>query len=78
MNFENTLNKYKQKLIYDDLIPLKISGLNLNKGMFKKIAEKDFLLHTPYQKFLYIINFLIEASIDPKVKKIFITREKTY
>ena len=70
MNFPSLGRK---KLIYDDLIPLKISGLNLNKGMFKKIAEKDFLLHTPYQKFLYIINFLIEASIDPKVKKIFIT-----
>lgn len=70
MNFPSLGRK---NLIYDDLIPLKISGLNLNKGMFKKIAEKDFLLHTPYQKFLYIINFLIEASIDPKVKKIFIT-----
>ena len=70
MNFPSLGRK---KLIYDDLIPLKISGLSLNKGMFKKIAEKDFLLHTPYQKFLYIINFLIEASIDPKVKKIFIT-----
>ena len=70
MNFPSLGRK---NLIYDDLIPLKISGLNLNKGIFKKIAEKDFLLHTPYQKFLYIINFLIEASIDPKVKKIFIT-----
>ena len=70
MNFPSLGRK---NLIYDDLIPLKISGLNLNKGIFKKKDEKDFLLHTPYQKFLYIINFLIEASIDPKVKKIFIT-----
>ena len=70
MNFPSLGRK---KLIYNDLIPLKIGGLSLNKGIFKKIAEKDFLLHTPYQKFLYIINFLLEASIDPKVTKIYIT-----
>ena len=70
MNFPSLGRK---KLIYNDLIPLKIGGLSLNKGIFKKIADKDFLLHTPYQKFLYIINFLLEASIDPKVTKIYIT-----
>ena len=41
--------------------------------MFKSIFDKDFLLHTPFHKFLYIINFLLEASIDPKVKSIYIT-----
>ncbi len=70
MNFPSLGRK---KLIYNDLIPLKIGGLSLNKGLFKKIAEKDILLHTPYQKFLYIINFLLEASIDPKVTRIYIT-----
>ena len=31
------------------------------------------MLHTPFHKFSFIINFLMEASIDPKVKKISIT-----
>ena len=41
--------------------------------MFKKISQRDFLLHAPYHNFLYIINFLLEASIDPTVKSIYIT-----
>ena len=63
----------KNKLTYSTLKPLKIKGFNLKKGMFKKIFKRDYLLHTPYQKFLYVINFLLEASIDPKVTKIYIT-----
>ena len=63
----------KNQLTYSALKPLKIKGFNLKKGMFNKILKRDFLLHTPYQKFLYVINFLLEASIDPKVTKIYIT-----
>jgi polyphosphate kinase len=37
------------------------------------IAKKDFLISTPYQSFDYIIHFLREAAIDPKVKEISIT-----
>ena len=31
------------------------------------------MLHTPYHKFIYVLRFLTEASIDPYVKKISIT-----
>ena len=31
------------------------------------------MLHTPYHKFIYVLRFLTEASIDPNVKKISIT-----
>ena len=34
------------------------------------IAVKDYLVSTPYQSFDYIIHFLREAAIDPKVKEI--------
>ena len=63
----------KQTLVYSSVKPLKIKGFGSKNGIFKKLIKQDFLLHTPYQKFLYIINFLIEASIDPKVSKIYIT-----
>ena len=38
-----------------------------------KIAEKDYLLHAPYQTFSYVVKFLREAALDPKVKSIKIT-----
>ena len=63
----------KKNLLYKPITPLNIKDLDFKKSMFKSIFEKDFLLHTPFHKFLYIINFLLEASIDPKVKSIYIT-----
>ena len=53
--------------------PLNIKDFNLNQNIFDAIKRRDFLLHTPYQKFTYIQKFLTEASIDPSVKKISIT-----
>ncbi len=44
-----------------------------NTSIISKIREKDIMLHFPYQSFQYIINFLREASIDPKVKEIKMT-----
>jgi polyphosphate kinase len=41
--------------------------------MFKVIAERDLILHYPYQKFDHFVDFLREASMDPKVKSICIT-----
>ena len=63
----------KKNLLYKQIKPLEIKEFSINETMFKSIANKDFLLHTPFHKFLYIINFLLEASIDPKVKNIYIT-----
>ena len=63
----------KKNLLYKQIKPLEIKEFDINKTMFKSIANKDFLLHAPFHKFLYIINFLLEASIDPKVKNIYIT-----
>ncbi|MDC8000010.1 polyphosphate kinase 1 [Aequorivita todarodis] len=60
-------------LQYEPMEPLPIPGLSLQGSLFDKIIEKDYLLHTPYQTFMYVIKFLREAALDPKVKTIKIT-----
>jgi polyphosphate kinase len=44
-----------------------------SKTMFEAIAQKDVLIHQPYQSFDYLIRLLREAAIDPKVTTILIT-----
>ncbi|WP_347372620.1 polyphosphate kinase 1 [Aequorivita sp. Q41] len=60
-------------LQYKKKEPLPIAGLSLQGSLFDRIAEKDYLLHTPYQTFMYVVKFLREAALDPKVKSIKIT-----
>src|SRR5690606_25297632 len=60
-------------LLYETIEPLPIKGLSLETSIFHNIAKKDYLLHTPYQTFSYIVKFLREAALDPKVKNIKIT-----
>lgn len=60
-------------LLYKKIKPLPIKGLSLETSIFKNIAKKDYLLHTPYQTFSYVVKFLREAALDPKVKNIKIT-----
>ncbi|OZV68710.1 polyphosphate kinase 1 [Winogradskyella aurantia] len=60
-------------LLYERIKPLGVRGLSLNESILKSIAEKDYLVHTPYHTFSYIIKFLREAALDPQVKTIKIT-----
>ncbi|QIE58513.1 polyphosphate kinase 1 [Rasiella rasia] len=60
-------------LQYKKIKPLPIKGLSLQGSLFHKIAEKDYLLYAPYQTFSYVVKFLREAALDPKVKTIKIT-----
>jgi len=62
-----------KELAYQSIVPLAVKGLDINGNIFKCIAEKDYLLYAPYQSFSYIIKFLRQAAIDPKVKTIKIT-----
>jgi len=63
----------RKDLLYAKQKPLSISGVSLNDNLFEKVAQKDFLQYTPYHTFSYIIKFLREAALDPKVKTIKIT-----
>jgi len=60
-------------LEYAPLPPLPVEGLDLTSSIFNQIAKRDYLIHLPYQSFDYIIHFLREAAIDPKVTEIYIT-----
>lgn len=63
----------RSDLQYEVREPLPIPGLILQTSVLKGIAEKDYLLYTPYQSFAYVVKFLREAALDPKVKSIKIT-----
>jgi polyphosphate kinase len=60
-------------LLYEKIEPLPIAGLSLQGSLLRSIDEKDFLLYAPYQTFSYVVKFLREAALDPKVKFIGIT-----
>jgi polyphosphate kinase len=70
MDFPN-LGRYD--LLYKQNVPLPIQGLSLDGSMLQSIKEKDYLLHAPYKSFSYVIRFLREAALDPKVQSIKIT-----
>ncbi len=70
MDFPN-LGRYD--LLYKQNYALPIPGLDLEGSILTKIKEKDYLLNAPYQSFSYLIRFLREAALDPKVVSIKIT-----
>jgi polyphosphate kinase len=70
MNFPN-LGRYD--LLYQQKEPLPVEGLSLEGSILNKIAQKDYLIFAPYQSFSYLIKFLREAALDPKVTTIKIT-----
>ena len=69
MSFPNLNNS----LVYETMPPLNVKGFSHSDNTFDKLKKKDFMIHTPYHKFSYLISFLMKSSIDPKVKKISIT-----
>jgi polyphosphate kinase len=70
MDFPN-LGRYD--LLYKKNDPMPIPGLSLEGSILEKISERDYLLNAPYQSFSYLIKFLREAALDPKVTTIKIT-----
>ncbi|TAH01801.1 MAG: polyphosphate kinase 1 [Sphingobacteriales bacterium] len=62
-----------ETLEYKKILPLPVNGLSIQKGMFQLIKRRDYLVNFPYQSFDYIIHFMREAAIDPKVTEINIT-----
>jgi polyphosphate kinase len=70
MNFPNL---GRTDLLYQPKLPLPIEGLSFDGSILNKIALKDYLVYAPYQSFSYVIKFLREAALDPKVTSIKIT-----
>ena len=60
-------------LRYDAMPPVPHPDLDPRKSILAMIKKKDILLHYPYQSFNQMIDFLREASIDPKVNSIKMT-----
>lgn len=70
MDFPN-LGRYD--LLYQQKTPLPVKGLSLDGSILNKIAQKDYFIYAPYQTYSYVIKFLREAALDPKVTSIKIT-----
>ena len=70
MNFPNLGRK---DLTTPKIQPLPVNGLNIEGSIIHQIKHKDFLVHTPFQSFNYVVKFLREAALDPKVTSIKIT-----
>lgn len=60
-------------LLYQPKTPLPVYSLGLEGSILQKIATQDYLVNAPYQTFAYLIKFLREAALDPKVVSIKIT-----
>ena len=63
----------RKDLLYDKITPLPVNGLSVEGSILESIAKKDYLQYTPYHTFTYILKFLREAALDPKVRTIKIT-----
>jgi polyphosphate kinase len=63
----------RQDLMYKKITALPVKGFSMEGSLFEQIAQKDYLQYTPYHTFSYVIKFLREAALDPKVRAIKIT-----
>jgi polyphosphate kinase len=61
------------QLVYKPYQPLDLKVLPIHTNTLKAVSKKDYMLHFPYQSFRMAIDFLREASIDPKVQSIKMT-----
>ncbi|MCC8426131.1 polyphosphate kinase 1 [Mucilaginibacter sp. UR6-11] len=72
-NFKNFIsfpNVGRPELEYVKYPALPVDELGFDKSLMAIIAKEDHLISTPYQTYDYVIHFLREAAIDPKVKEI--------
>ncbi|WP_136467952.1 polyphosphate kinase 1 [Flagellimonas onchidii] len=63
----------RQDLMYKKIEPLPVKGLSMTGSLLEMIAQKDYMIYTPYHTFSYVTKFLREAALDPKVRSIKLT-----
>lgn len=73
MNFP----KLRPELENPPFTPAKHPGITPHSSILKKIDKNDLLLSFPYQSFKYVVDFLREAAMDPKVENICISLYRT-
>lgn len=66
-------NVGSKNLEYATAPRLLVKGVDYRKSIFDQMAQSDFLVNLPYHTYDYIVHFLREAAIDPKVVSIHIT-----
>jgi len=62
----------KQNLSYAEMVPIPLDS-PADKSLFDTIAEKDLMLHVPYQSYDSVLRFFNEASIHPNAEEIYVT-----
>lgn len=70
MSFPNIMGP---DLVYAKEPPLPHPLIKPHKSILAVMAQRDFMLHVPYQNFNIFIRLLQEAAIDPKVTEIAMT-----
>lgn len=65
--FELTKQVHTPELYDSPYTPLVPEGLGAGSDMFAQIAERDILLHHPFDSFRPVVRFVQQASIDPDV-----------
>ncbi len=63
----------RQDLMYKKIEPLPVKGFSTKGSLLETIAQRDYMIYTPYHTFSYVTKFLREAALDPKVRAIKIT-----
>ena len=72
-NFKDFMNFPKigrRHLKYKSIEFLPHRHIDPDRSIFRAMRKRDLLLHYPYQTFHYVLDFLRDASIDPRVKSI--------
>ena len=74
-NFRDLMNfpGLRKELMYEKQPSISHPHFLTKNSIFRQLRKKDVMLHFPYHSFDHIIDFLREASIDPKVRSIKMT-----
>lgn len=60
-------------LSYSQWPPVKLPEIENTVELSSLIAQKDIIIHTPYQSYNAVLRFFNEAAINPDVKEIYVT-----
>ena len=63
----------KTALYYAPVSPIRKMKPATGTFIFEAIAEKDIIVHTPYQSYYPVTRFFTEAAVDQQVEEIFVT-----